>query len=76
MRGDDLPTVIKLLEIYRGVSLHRVLGSREGDRPPGEGKGDIRLQQLDLDAFGLDKPHRMPIRIPRSGRNHAIAASR
>ena len=27
MRGDDLPTFIKLLEIHRGVSHHRMLGA-------------------------------------------------
>ena len=61
MRGYDLPTVIKLLEIHRGVPHHRMLRTRERDRPPGEGQCEIRLQQLDLDAFGFDKPHRIPI---------------
>ena len=64
MRRYNLPTVSKLLEIHRGVPHHRMLRTRERDRPPGEGQCEIRLQQLDLDAFGLDKPHRIPIRIP------------
>ena len=64
MRGYDLPTVIKLLEIHRGVPHHRMLRTGERDRPPREGQCEIRLQQLDLDALGLDKPHRIPIRIP------------
>src|ERR1700737_4055164 len=64
MRDHDLPTVIKLLEIHRGVPYHRLLGTRERDRPPGEGECEIRLQQLDLDAFGLKDPHRVTIPIP------------
>ena len=40
MRGYDLPTVIKLLEIHRGVPHHRMLRTRERDRPPGEGQSD------------------------------------
>jgi hypothetical protein len=64
MRGHDLPTVIKLLEVHGGVAHHRLLGSRERDRPPGEGEHEMRLQQLELDAFGLDEPHRITNRIP------------
>src|ERR1700730_16172200 len=64
MRDHDLPTVIKLLEVHGGVPYHRLLGTRERDRPPSEGECEIRLQQLDLDAFGLDQPHLIPIRIP------------
>jgi hypothetical protein len=37
MRDHDLPTVIKLLEVHGGVPYHRLLGTRERDRPPGEG---------------------------------------
>src|ERR1700738_1554795 len=63
VRGYDLPAVVKLLEIHGGVPHHLLLGTWERDRPPGEGEGEIRLQQLDLDAFGFDEPHRITIRI-------------
>ena len=39
------------------------LGTRERERPPSEGECEIRLQQLDLDAFGFDEPHRITIRV-------------
>ena len=37
MRGHDLPSVIKLLEVHGGVPHYRLLGTRKRDRPPGEG---------------------------------------
>jgi hypothetical protein len=40
------------------------LGAREGDRPPRSGQRKIRLQQLDLDAAGLNRTHRLGSRIP------------
>ena len=40
-----------------------LLATWERDRPPGEGEREIRLQQLDLGAFGFDGPHRITIRI-------------
>ena len=43
---------------------HLLLGTWERDRPPSESEREIRLQQLDLDALGLDEPHRITIRIP------------
>src|SRR5260370_27962731 len=64
VRGYDLPTVIKLLEVHGGVPHRLLLGTRKRDRPPSEGKCEIRLQQLDLDAFGFDEPHRITVRIP------------
>ena len=54
MRGHDLPTVIKLLEVHRGVPHHCLLGGREGDRPPGQRECEIRLQQLNLNALGVE----------------------
>ena len=40
MRGYNLPTVIKLLEIHRGVPDHRMLRTWERDRPPGGHSSD------------------------------------
>jgi hypothetical protein len=37
MRGYDLPAVVKFLEIHGAISHHVLLGTRESDRPPGEG---------------------------------------
>ena len=64
MRSYDLPAVVKLLEVHGAVSRHLLLGTWERDRPPGKGECEIRLQQLDLDAFGLDESHRNAIQIP------------
>jgi hypothetical protein len=36
MRGYDLPTAVKLLEIHGAVSDYLVLGTWERDRPPSE----------------------------------------
>jgi hypothetical protein len=36
-----------------------IIAVAERDRPPGQGQCEIRLQQLDLDVFGLDEPHRI-----------------
>ena len=38
MRGHDLPAVVKLLEVHRGVSDHLLLGTREVDGPPSKGE--------------------------------------
>ena len=63
MRGYDLPTVIKLLEVHCGVPYHLLFGVWERDRPPSQGECEIRFQHLDLDAFGFDEPHPIAIRI-------------
>ena len=34
MRGYDLPTAVKLLEVHRGVSHQLLVGTREIDAPP------------------------------------------
>src|SRR5580704_4877971 len=44
VRSYDLPAVVKLLKVHRGVSHHLLLGTREIDRPPGEGECEIRFQ--------------------------------
>jgi hypothetical protein len=41
VRGDDLPAAGELLEIHRGISHHLLVGTREIDRPPGEGECEI-----------------------------------
>jgi hypothetical protein len=64
MRGYDFPAVVKFLEIHGAISHHALLGTRKRDRPPGESYCEIRRQQLELDAFGLDEPRRITIRIP------------
>ena len=64
MRGYDLPAVVELLEVHGAVSHDLRLGTWEGGRLPGKGECEIRFQQLDLNAFGLDEPHRTTIRIP------------
>jgi len=64
MRGDDFPTVVKLLQVHGAVSHHQLLRTGEGGRPPRERKCEIRLQQLDLDSGGSDEPHRIAVRIP------------
>jgi hypothetical protein len=64
MGSYDLPTVVKLLEVHSGIAHYLYLGSRERRRPPSEGECKIRLEKLDLDACGLDEPHRVTIRIP------------
>src|ERR1700738_1070224 len=64
VRGHDLPAVVKLLEIHRGVSHHLLLGTREIDGPPSKCECEIRLEELDLNATGFDEPHRTTIRIP------------
>jgi hypothetical protein len=38
VRGHDLPAVIKLLEVHRGVSHHLLVGTREIDGPPSQGE--------------------------------------
>src|SRR5271165_7493706 len=45
MRGHDLPTVIKLLEVHGGVPDHLLLGTRKSDRPPGESQREVRLKR-------------------------------
>ena len=63
-----LPAVVKLLEIHGAVSLDLLLRIWENGRPPGKGECEIRFQQLDLNAFGLDEPHRTTITSgPRIG---------
>jgi hypothetical protein len=37
MRGYNFPAVVKFLEIHGAISHHVLLGTRESDRPPGEG---------------------------------------
>jgi hypothetical protein len=64
MRGYDLPAVVELLEVHGAVSHDLLLGTWESGRPPGKGECEIRFQQLDLNAFGLDEAHRTTIRIP------------
>ena len=64
MGGYDLPTVIKLLEVHRGVPYHLLFGVWERNPPPSEGESEIRFQHLDLDAFGFDEAHLITIRIP------------
>src|SRR5271165_5953356 len=51
VRCYDLPTIVKLFEI------------RKRDRPPSESKCEIRFEQLDLDACGIDEAHGVAIRI-------------
>ena len=65
VRGHDLPAVVKLLEVHRGVSDHLLLGTRKIDRPPSKGECEVRLEELDLDATGFDEPHRMMILYTR-----------
>ena len=64
MRRHNLPTVVKLLEVHGAGSHYRLLGTWERGRPPGEGEREVRLQQLDLDAFRLEESHRVSIRVP------------
>jgi hypothetical protein len=64
VRGHDLPAVCKLLEVHRGVPHHLLVGTREIDGPPSKGEGEVRLEELDLNATGFDEPHRTTIRIP------------
>src|ERR1700730_17739026 len=64
MRGYDLPAVVKLLEVHGAVSHDLLLGTWESGRPPGKGECEIRFQQLDLNTFGVDEPHRTTSRIP------------
>src|SRR6266446_7242770 len=64
VRGHDLPAVVKLLEVHRGVSDHLLLGTRKIDGPPSKGECEVRLEELDLNATGFDQPHRTTIRIP------------
>jgi hypothetical protein len=47
--------MVKPLEIHCGVPHYLLSGTWEGDRPPRKGKRKIGLQQLDLDAGGLNK---------------------
>ena len=44
MKGHDLPTVIKLLEVHGGVPDHLLLGTWERDRPPGESQREVWLK--------------------------------
>src|SRR5271165_7658116 len=55
VRCYDLPTIVKLLEIHGGVPHHLLVGIRKRDRPPSESKCEIRFEQLDLDACGIDE---------------------
>src|SRR5260370_36718541 len=64
VRGHDLPAVVKLLEVHRGVSDHLLLGTRKIDGPPSKGECEVRLEELDLNATGFDEPHSTTIRIP------------
>ena len=64
MRRHDLPAVVELLEVHCAGSHHRLLGAWKGGRPPSKGECEIRLQQLHLNSFGLDEPHRDSIGVP------------
>ena len=64
MKGYNLPAVVELLEVHRGVPHHLLVGTREIDRPPSKGECEVRLEELDLNATGFDEPHRTTIRIP------------
>ena len=44
MRGYDLPTVVKLLEVHRGVPHQLLVGTREIDGPPSKGECEVRLE--------------------------------
>ena len=63
MRGYDLPAVVKLLQVDGAVSHDLLLGTWESGRPPAKGECEVRFEQLYLNAFGLDEPHRPMIRI-------------
>ena len=57
MSDHNLPAMIKHLKIDGGVPHYYLqLRTREGDRPPRKGQRKVRLQQLDLDAAGLNDP--------------------
>ena len=64
MRGYDLPTALKLLEVHGGISDYLVLGTWESDRPPSKRECEVRLEQPDLNPLGLNESHRGPTRIP------------
>src|ERR1700722_10983145 len=64
MRGYDLPTAVKLLEVHGAVSDYHLLGTWESDRPPSKRECEVRLEHPDLDASGLNESHRGATRIP------------
>jgi|SRR5580704_16614102 len=63
MRGYDLPAVVRLLEVHRGVAHYLLLGIWKGDRPPSQSECEIRFQELNFDAFGVDEPPPITVRI-------------
>jgi hypothetical protein len=63
VRSDDLPTVAKLLQVHGGVPHDLLFGIRKSDRPPSESKSEVRLEQFDLNAGGIDEAHGVVIRI-------------
>ena len=64
MRGYDSPSVFKLLQVHSAVAHYRLVGVWESDRPPGQGKREVRLQQPDLDAFRLYETHTSAALVP------------
>ena len=44
VRGHDLPAVVKLLEVHRGVPRHLLVGTREIDGPPSKREREVRLE--------------------------------
>src|SRR5271165_6153861 len=44
MRGYDLPTIVKLLEVHGGITDYLLLGTWERDRPPGESQCEVWLK--------------------------------
>jgi hypothetical protein len=63
-RGYDLPAVVRLLEVHRGVAHYLLLGIWKRDRPPSQSECEIRFQELNFDAFGVDEPPPITVRIP------------
>jgi len=63
MSGDDLPTVVKLLKVHRGIADNLGVRTREFDAPPRQGKSQVRLEEFNLDAAWIDEPHGATIRV-------------
>src|ERR1700730_9454451 len=63
IRGYDLPAVVRLLEVHRGVAHYLLLGIWKRDRPPSQSECEIRFQELYFDAFGVDEPPPITVRI-------------
>jgi hypothetical protein len=61
--GDDLPTVVKLLKVHRGVADNLGIRTRELDAPPRQCKSQVRLEEFNLDAAWINEPHGATIRI-------------